>query len=58
MSAPVIDLAGFDDPEGVAALPRSNGELVFDALGRGGFSGSWCISAGRVRSNGMSSRLI
>jgi nitrile hydratase accessory protein len=35
MSAPVIDLAGFDDPEGVAALPRSNGELVFDAPWQG-----------------------
>lgn len=35
MSAPVLDLTGFDDPEGAAALPRSNGELVFDAPWQG-----------------------
>jgi len=35
MTAPAIDLATFDDPGGAGALPRSNGELVFDAPWQG-----------------------
>jgi nitrile hydratase accessory protein len=35
MTAPAIDLASFDDPGGAMALPRSNGELVFDAPWQG-----------------------
>lgn len=30
-----IDLTGFDDPGGIGALPRSNGELAFDAPWQG-----------------------
>ncbi|MCX2932793.1 nitrile hydratase accessory protein [Mycobacterium sp. CVI_P3] len=30
-----LDLTGFDDPGGAGALPRSNGELVFDAPWQG-----------------------
>lgn len=35
MTAPPIDLTEFDEPGGVIALPRSNGELVFDAPWQG-----------------------
>lgn len=35
MTAPTIDLALFDDLGGAGALPRSNGELVFDAPWQG-----------------------
>ena len=35
MTAPAVDLAVFDDPGSIGALPRSNGELVFDAPWQG-----------------------
>lgn len=35
MTAAVVDLAVFDEPGSVRALPRSNGELVFDAPWQG-----------------------
>lgn len=35
MTAPTIELDDFDDPGGLGALPRSNGELVFDAPWQG-----------------------
>lgn len=31
----VTDFVGFDDHDGAAALPRSNGELIFDAPWQG-----------------------
>lgn len=35
MTAPAIDLTSFDDRDSAVALPRSNGELVFDAPWQG-----------------------
>lgn len=35
MTTATIDLTGFDDWHGASALPRSNGELVFDAPWQG-----------------------
>ncbi|CAN5476952.1 hypothetical protein BH11ACT6_BH11ACT6_55650 [soil metagenome] len=35
MSAPTIDLTGLDEAGGAVALPRSNGELIFDAPWQG-----------------------
>ena len=35
MSAPTLDFAGLDEPGAIGALPRSNGELVFDAPWQG-----------------------
>jgi len=35
VSAPTVDLTAFDELAGVHALPRSNGELIFDAPWQG-----------------------
>lgn len=35
MTTPTIELECYDDPGGLSALPRSNGELVFDAPWQG-----------------------
>jgi nitrile hydratase accessory protein len=35
MTTATLDLTGFDDWDGASALPRSNGELVFDAPWQG-----------------------
>jgi nitrile hydratase accessory protein len=35
VTAPAVDVTVFDDPDGPGALPRSNGELVFDAPWQG-----------------------
>lgn len=35
MSSSTLDLTAFDDPGAALALPRSNGELVFDAPWQG-----------------------
>ncbi|ANE82502.1 nitrile hydratase accessory protein [Mycobacterium adipatum] len=35
MTAPALDLTGLDELGGAVALPRSNGELIFDAPWQG-----------------------
>lgn len=39
MTTPTVELETYDDPGGLGALPRSNGELVFDAPWQGRLCG-------------------